>query len=145
MNRVFISIGSNTGDKSLNCRRAFELLSGNPAITIVKLSSFYETQPWGYKDQPSFVNAAVEITTALSPVELLAHLKSIESGMGRTAAHRWGPRVIDLDIIFYNGFVTETSALTIPHPHAHERAFVLIPLKVIIPEFVLRVLKKTVA
>lgn len=142
--RAFISIGSNTGDKPLNCRKAFELLSGNPAIAVVKKSSFYETQAWGYKDQPSFVNAAAEIATSLTPDELLAHLKSVESAMGRTETFRWGPRVIDLDIIFYDGLVMDTAALTIPHPEAHERAFVLIPLAEIAPEFVHPVLKKTI-
>ncbi len=143
--RAFISIGSNTGDKPLNCRKAVELLSGIPATAVVKKSSFYETQAWGYKDQPSFVNAVAEIATDLSPDELLEQLKSIESAMGRVKTLLWGPRVIDLDIIFHDGLVMETGALTIPHPLAHERAFVLVPLSEIAPDFVHPVLKKTVS
>jgi len=143
--RVFISVGSNTGDKPLNCRKAFERLLSNPAIAVVKKSPFYETLPWGYKDQPSFVNAVVEIATNLTPDELLEHLKTIESDMGRVETIRWGPRAIDLDIIFYDGLVMETAALTIPHPRAHERTFVLIPLAEIAPEFIHPVLKKTVS
>ncbi|MBI5969554.1 MAG: 2-amino-4-hydroxy-6-hydroxymethyldihydropteridine diphosphokinase [Deltaproteobacteria bacterium] len=142
---AFISIGSNTGDKSFNCRKAIERLSENPAIAVVKKSSFYDTPPWGYKDQPSFVNAAIEITTSLSPGELLENLKTIESGMGRVETLRWGPRVVDLDLIFYNGLIMESETLTLPHPLAHERAFVLAPLLEIAPEFVHPVLKKTVS
>lgn len=142
---VFISIGSNLEDSLSNCKRAVELLA--ESVLVKSVSSFYETAPWGVTDQPDFVNLAVEIETELTPLRLLAVLKSIESRMGRPEAvseERWGPRVIDLDIIFFGDFVIDTGDIIIPHPLMSERAFVLVPLMEIAPDVVHPVLKKSV-
>ncbi len=144
--RVFISIGSNLGDSLLNCKMAARLLQER--VRVKSSSSFYDTLPWGVTDQPKFVNLAIEIETELKPLELLTFLKSIESRMGRLESEedpRWGPRVIDLDIIFYGDQILDCVELTIPHPLMSDRAFVLVPLSEIIPGFVHPVLKKSVA
>ena len=112
---------------------------------IVAVSSFYETAPWGVEEQPPFLNLAVEVVTGLEPRELLKLLKQIEGELGRIEAGRWGPRLIDLDIIYYGGRVIKEDGLTIPHPRLHERGFVLAPLSEIAPDFVDPVSKKTAA
>ena len=104
----------------------------------------YETEPWGVKDQPRFVNMAIEGETALTPARLLEVLKMIEDEVGRVETYRWGPRVIDLDILLYDDLVMSTPELTIPHPRMHEREFVLRPLAEIAPDKTHPVLKKTV-
>lgn len=148
---VYISIGSNLGDRAANCKKAFELLS--EIAEIKSTSSLYDTAPWGNVDQPPFINCAIEISTNLSPVELLAGLKEIESRMGRggsTNAERWAPRVIDLDILFFGDMVMNQKGLkgqddlAIPHPLIQERAFVLVPLTEIAPDVLHPLLKKTV-
>lgn len=131
------------GDRVANCRKALARLAGG--VSLTKKSSFYETPPWGNVEQEKFINCAVEITTELSPRELLGLLKGIEADLGRTPSIQWGPRVIDLDIIFYNGRVINEGGLTIPHPRAHERAFVLVPLSEIAPDFIHPLLKKSVS
>lgn len=144
--RVFISIGSNVGDREENALKAVRLLGADAQkARVVRVSSLYETEPWGLIDQERFINAVVEISTALEPRAVLARLKSIESLMGRRKARRWGERIIDLDVIFYGNLVYNGVKLTIPHPLAHERAFVLVPLMEIAPEFIHPVLRKTVA
>ncbi|MEK6790549.1 MAG: 2-amino-4-hydroxy-6-hydroxymethyldihydropteridine diphosphokinase [Deltaproteobacteria bacterium] len=144
--RVFISIGSNVGDREGNSLKAVRLLGADAQkARVVKVSSLYETEPWGLIDQERFINAVVEISTALEPRAVLDHLKSIERFCGRREARRWGERIIDLDVIFYGNLVYNGDGLTIPHPLVHERAFVLVPLMEIAPEFVHPVLRKTVA
>lgn len=143
--RVFLSIGSNSGDRAANCKKALALLSGSPSVEVVAVSPFYETEPWGVREQARFVNAAVEIRTPLAPHELLALLRSIEAAVGREKTFRWGPRVIDLDIVFYGARVVDEHGLEIPHPRAQERAFVLVPLNDIAPDFTHPVLGKTVS
>lgn len=140
---VYIGIGSNLGDREENCLRAVKLLSEDGLI-IRKQSSLYETEPWGLKDQPGFINMAIEAETGLEPLKLLELLKNIEKQMGRNESVRWGPRVIDLDILFYNALVMDTPEFRIPHPLMHERDFVLRPLAEIAPEKEHPVLKKTV-
>ncbi|MBF0329090.1 MAG: 2-amino-4-hydroxy-6-hydroxymethyldihydropteridine diphosphokinase [Nitrospirae bacterium] len=127
-----IGIGSNMGDKKANCLNAIEALKTH-GVAIKKISSFYETEPWGIKDQPSFINAALEAETVLSPLELLETMKSIEAGLGRTETIKWGPRIIDLDLLFYDDLVLRTDILEIPHPHLYKRDFVLMPLNEIAP------------
>jgi len=141
--RVFISIGSNVGDGAANCRRAVRELEGSEDVDVVRVSSLYRTEPWGRTGQREFVNCAVEVATRLTPTGLLEFLKGMERAMGRTPAERWGPRVIDLDIVFYGTSVVSEAGLTIPHPHAHRRAFVLAPLAEIAPEFIHPVLGKS--
>ena len=134
MQRVFIGIGSNLGDTIGNCKIALDEI-GNFA-EIVRISSLYETEPVGNEDQPNFINSVVEINTDLSPHGLLTHLKSIEDKLGRVRGEKWGPRVIDLDIIFYDDLVIKDDDLIIPHPRAHLRRFVLEPICEIAPEFI---------
>lgn len=146
MERVFISIGSNLGDRVKNCRDAASALLTDPSTAVmVRGSSLYETEPWGDTGQGRFVNRVVEIETRLPPFELLDFLKSIESRMGRKAGERWGPRLIDLDILFYGDRVVDEEGLAIPHRHLAQRAFVLVPLAEIAPGFVHPVIKKSVA
>ncbi len=140
---MHIGIGSNLGDRQDNCLKALEMLKSQGLI-IKKISSFYETKPWGVKEQPIFINLAIEVETAFSPDELLCTLKNIENTMGRKQTIRWGPRVIDLDILFYGDEIIDTEELQIPHRHLHERDFVLIPLNEISPDKVHPILKKTV-
>jgi len=134
MHRVFIGIGSNLGDKIGNCRKALREIAG--FAEIVKISSLYETEPVGKEDQPNFINCVVEINTDLSPHELLTHLKSIEDKLARVRGEKWGPRTIDLDIIFYDDLVMKDDDLIIPHPRAHLRRFVLEPICEIAPDFI---------
>jgi len=134
MQRVFIAIGSNLGDKISNCRRAIDEIAG--FYEIVKVSSLYETEPVGNEDQPNFINSVAEIRTDISPHELLAHLNRIEEKLGRVRSEKWGPRTFDLDIIFYGDQIIKDDNLIIPHPRAHLRRFVLEPICEIAPEFI---------
>lgn len=141
---IYLGIGSNLGDKSTNCRQSVGLLRSK-GILVTKESAPYETEPWGLKDQPGFINMAVEAKTDLQPLELLGALKEIEREMGREAGVRWGPRVIDLDILLYEDMVLSTEALTIPHPHLHEREFALEPLAEIAPTVMHPLMSKNIA
>ena len=134
MNKVFIGIGSNLGDRISYCKKAIDEISGFAKIT--QASSLYETDPIGKEDQPNFINCIVEISTDLSPQNLLKDLNSVEEKLGRVRHEKWGPRTIDLDIIFYNELVINDENLEIPHPRAHQRRFVLEPLSEIAPEFI---------
>jgi 2-amino-4-hydroxy-6-hydroxymethyldihydropteridine diphosphokinase len=142
MNRVFIGIGSNLGDKIDNCRKAINEITA--FAEIVNVSSLYETEPVGNEDQPNFINCAVEIKTDLSPHELLSHLNSVEDKLGRVRGEKWGPRVIDLDIIFYDDLVMKDDDLIIPHPRAHLRRFVLEPICEIARDFIHPELKTSI-
>lgn len=142
--RVFISIGSNLGERAVNCRKAIDLLGQTPAvIRIAAISSIYETEPWGVVEQCPFLNLVVEVVTGLEPEGLLKRLKQIEEELGRTDSGRWGPRPIDLDIIYYGNMVIDEAGLTIPHPRLYERGFVLVPLVELAPDFVDPVYNKT--
>jgi len=134
MPRAFISLGSNLGDRVLNCKKALGEISRFAEIRGV--SSVYETEPVGYEDQPYFINCAAEIETALPPLELLDRLHEVEKGLGRVRGEAWGPRIIDIDIIFYDDLIIDTEELTIPHVSAHARRFVLEPICEINPMFV---------
>jgi len=140
---AFIGIGSNLGNKRENCERAISLIIDH-GIHVINRSSMIETEPWGVKDQPEFINMAIEIKTNLSPEELLSTLKDIESEMGRKEGIRWGPRIIDLDILFYNDVVMKTPELEIPHRGTYDREYVLRPLSEIASDLVHPVLKKTI-
>ncbi|MFH0964354.1 MAG: 2-amino-4-hydroxy-6-hydroxymethyldihydropteridine diphosphokinase [Planctomycetota bacterium] len=132
--RAFLSIGSNLADRKANLERAVALLKAHPAIRVLRVSSFHETKPWGVTDQPDFLNAAVEIETTLDPHELLDALQATEKNMGRRPAERWGPRLIDLDILLFGDAVIESDRLTVPHPRLDARAFALAPLAEIAPQ-----------
>ncbi len=140
---VYLGIGSNLGIREDNCLKAISLLQDN-GLKITKRSTMHETTPWGVKDQPKFINMAVECHTDISPLELLSLVKKIERDMGRQPEMKWGPRIIDIDILLYgNERVSETD-LTIPHPLIHEREFVLRPLSEIAPDMMHPVLGKTI-
>jgi 2-amino-4-hydroxy-6-hydroxymethyldihydropteridine diphosphokinase len=143
MPTVYIGIGSNLGSREQNCLKAIALLTENN-ITVTKQSSMHETEPWGVKDQPGFINMAVEAETDFTPERLLEILKDIEKEIGRKETHRWGPRTIDLDILLYNDLVINTPGLTIPHNLMHEREFVLRPLSEIAPDKVHPVMGKPI-
>ncbi len=140
---VYIGLGSNMGDRIATCRRALELLGRTGRV--VASSSFYCTEPVGYENQEDFVNAVAEIETDLTPEDLLTACRSIEDELGRRRLTRWGPRTIDLDILFYGNAVVNTPDLVIPHPQLPLRGFVLVPLCEIAPRVVHPVLDKTVA
>lgn len=141
--RVFIALGSNLGDRSRNLQDAIECLS--PKVQVTDQSPIYETEPWGYTDQPQFLNQVIAGRTSLPPDELFDYLKTIEIKLGRKPAVRFGPRLIDLDLLFYNALIYNSAELTIPHPRLQERAFVLVPLADIAPDIIHPVQKKTVS
>ncbi len=124
--RVFLGLGSNVGDRIENILRALEELSR--LGELVKVSTVYESEPWGVKEQPTFLNCAVEMKTSLSPEELLSRIKDIERRLGRVERFHWGPREIDIDIILYDELVIESDKLKVPHPFIEKRDFVLVPL-----------------
>jgi 2-amino-4-hydroxy-6-hydroxymethyldihydropteridine diphosphokinase len=140
---AYISIGSNLGNRQKNCLRAIEFLEKR-GIIVKKKSSMYETKPWGVKDQPQFINMALEVETELEPHELLRTLKDIEKEVGRGATFKWGPRIIDLDILLFNDLFLREDNLQIPHPLMHERDFVLKPLCEIAPERIHPLLKVSI-
>jgi 2-amino-4-hydroxy-6-hydroxymethyldihydropteridine diphosphokinase len=142
MSTVFLSLGTNLGDRMSHLNAALDTLP--PDVQITKKSPVYETPPWGYEDQGPFLNMVVEGQTELEPVALLARLKQMETDLGRRPSFRWGPRIVDMDILFYDEMVLETPELTIPHPRLQERSFVLVPLADIAPDWKHPVLNKTV-
>lgn len=133
--RVAFSLGSNIGDKRANLRAALARLGFAANIDIEAVSHFYRTAPWGKEDQDWFLNACAIGWTSLSPRELLRLCKAIEIQMGRVPDIRWGPRVIDIDILFFGNREISTRELTLPHPEMFNRAFVLVPLAEIAPEY----------
>ncbi len=140
---AYIGIGSNLGRRRENCKRAVALLSEN-GIRVRRLSSMIETEPWGLREQPKFINMAVEIETEATPRELLRLLKNIEAAIGRQPSVRMGPRLIDLDILMYDDLCVRTPDLEIPHPGIKHRDFVLRPLAEIAPDTIHPVYKKTI-
>ncbi len=133
MSTVYIGIGSNLGNREENCRNAIKLIIEN-GIKVTKLSSKLETDPWGVVDQPKFINMAIKAETDQEPSDLLQVLKNVETELGRQSEIRWGPRIIDLDILLYNDQIIRTTGLEIPHPGMQDRDFVLKPLAEIAPD-----------
>jgi len=128
-----IGIGANLGNAVHTVQIALGEL--NRFGTVVRTSSLYDTKPWGVKNQPDFINAAALLETTLTARELLAELKMLEAELGREQTYRWGPRVVDFDILTYDGCTIDEQDLIVPHPRMHERAFVLVPLAEIDPSF----------
>jgi 2-amino-4-hydroxy-6-hydroxymethyldihydropteridine diphosphokinase len=136
MHEVFFSIGSNLGCREQNLGQVIDCFNTDLKILVKGVSSVYETSPVGKTDQPDFLNAVISGLTRLTPPELLDYVKDIEKIMGREETERWGPRIIDIDILLYEGVVMQTEKLTVPHAEMKNRAFVLIPLAEIAPGLV---------
>ena len=130
---AYIGLGSNLGDRIANIRHALDEVRDCPGVSVTAVSSFCESEPVDFVDQPDFVNAVAELRADISARELLRTLLKIENKMGRDRPMRFGPRVIDLDILLYNSCIINESGLVVPHPRMHERSFVLLPLEEIAP------------
>jgi len=141
---AYIALGSNMGDRKEYLDRALNMLAETPGVEVVSVSSYLETEPVGYVDQPAFLNAAASVDTTLSAHDLLSVCLGIEDALGRVRGVRWGPRTIDLDVLMYGDEVIDTPELVVPHPLMHERRFVLEPLCEIAPEAVHPVLSRSV-
>ena len=129
-----LALGSNIGDKEANLNDAIAAIGDITETRVTRVSQYYQTAPWGDLDQDWFLNACAKVETELPPLPLLSALKDIESSLGRTKTRRWGPRVIDIDILTYDTVAMAEDTLTIPHPRMTERAFVLVPLAEIWPD-----------
>lgn len=130
---ALIGLGSNIGDKAGNISKALELLQDSNEIKVERISRFYKSSPWGVHEQDWFVNAVAAITTKLDALTLLQRCLGVETRMGRVREMKWGPRVIDLDLLTYRDQTIETEILKLPHPHIEKRSFVLVPLLEIAP------------
>jgi dihydropteroate synthase len=135
--RIVLALGGNVGDKAATLRKALSALGAERGIALTAVSSLYRTAPWGKTDQDWFVNACALGLTSLTPEALLERIKALEVELGRTPTERWGPRVIDIDLIAYDGLSSKTERLTLPHPELFNRAFVLVPLAEIAPGLVI--------
>lgn len=140
---VYLALGSNLGSRLANLKNAVSNLT--PQMNVRKKSPVYETPPWGFKEQSAFLNQVVMAETYLEPEALLGHLKRLEIALGREPSFQNGPRLIDIDILFYDDVIIDSPPLVIPHPRLHQRAFVLVPLNDIAPDLVHPVLGKPVS
>ena len=142
MSSAYIALGSNLGDRAAHLRAALDRLGA--LGTVEAVSPFFDTEPVGYTAQPRLLNAAAHLRTDLAPDELMNELLVIEAALGRVRLERWGPRIIDLDLLLYDDLAINTPNLTVPHPRLHERRFVLDPLAAIAPGLIHPVLQKTI-
>jgi len=143
MHTIYLGLGTNLGDRLRNLQKAIGSLSRVMSVTAV--SPIYQSDPWGVTDQPPFLNMCLSATTPLNPKTLLHFLKNLETELGRQKTIKWGPRLIDIDILLYDDKIIDTNHLTIPHPHMTERAFVLVPLADIAPDLIHPIHNKTIA
>lgn len=134
---IILGLGTNVGERELNLSRALQMMDSRYGINIKAVSSIYETAPYGVTDQADFLNMTVLVETGLKPLELLQACLSVEREMGRVRTRRWGPRIIDIDLLLYDDIKLSTAELTLPHPGIMQRGFVIIPLKDIAPDFFL--------
>lgn len=137
MYKAYVALGSNLSSPDLQVKKAFLALAALPETEVIQQSSLYRTAPVGYDNQPDFINAAAEICTHLTPETLLKSLLAIEQDFGRERPFANAPRILDLDLLIYEDVALATKFLTLPHPHIHERGFVLLPLAEIAPNLVL--------
>jgi 2-amino-4-hydroxy-6-hydroxymethyldihydropteridine diphosphokinase len=135
---AFLGLGSNLGDRHWHLAEAVHRLHSPAEVSVVAASSVYETAPVGYTNQPHFLNAVIQLATAVGPEELLRRCLAVEQALGRVRRDRWGPRTIDIDVLWYDSVTRDDATLTLPHPRMHERAFVLIPLAEVAPNLMLR-------
>ncbi|MBL8061999.1 MAG: 2-amino-4-hydroxy-6-hydroxymethyldihydropteridine diphosphokinase [Anaerolineales bacterium] len=140
---VYLALGSNLGNRLANLKNAISNLT--PQMDVEEKSPVYETPPWGHDDQPAFLNQVVKVETYMQPEALLGHLKRLEVVLGRKPTFQNGPRVIDLDILFYDDLVLDSPPLVVPHPRLHQRAFVLVPLNDIASDLVHPVLNRPIS
>ena len=138
---IYLALGSNMDNRPANLKAAIDILT--PQIAVKKKSAVYETPPWGFADQPVFLNQVLKAETYLQPEPLLHHLKRLEVVLGRVPSFDNGPRSIDIDILFFDDLITDSPVLKLPHPRLHERAFVLVPLIEIAPDLRHPVLNKS--
>ena len=142
---AYLGLGTNMGDREENLRAALRLLSAGAGIRLLRWSQVYETEPWGVTDQPKFLNLAVAAATTLGPEALLTLCQDVENRLGRLPGPRWGPRLIDVDILLYGNDMVELPHLQIPHPRLHLRAFALMPLEEVAGEVIHPSLRKSVS
>ncbi len=142
--KIVLGFGSNKGSRLLNLRNAVKQIALNKNFDMLALSSVYETEPWGYKNQGNFLNCTGVFLCRLKPAELLKFLKSTEANLGRTGRGKWQAREIDVDVLYYANYIIEKKGLTIPHPQINKRNFVLAPLVELLPGFIDPVHKKSV-
>jgi 2-amino-4-hydroxy-6-hydroxymethyldihydropteridine diphosphokinase len=138
MKTAFLGLGSNLGDRRGHLIEALRGLAADPAITVVRRSSVYESKPVGVIEQPDFLNMVVEIGTTHPPLSLLVACLDLEARLGRERREHWGPRIIDLDVLTYDQLLWNVDRLVLPHPRMHERSFVLTPLAEIAPELLVK-------
>jgi len=144
MNQTYLLIGGNLGNRQKNLEKAGQLIAAK-AGQVGKSSSLYETEAWGIRDQPAFLNQVIFLFTKLDPRQLLSTILDIEHQMGRERTQKFGPRAIDIDILFYNQAIIDEPGLTIPHPQLHLRKFTLEPLHEIAPSYIHPVLNKSIS
>ncbi|MCF7858199.1 MAG: 2-amino-4-hydroxy-6-hydroxymethyldihydropteridine diphosphokinase [Candidatus Cloacimonetes bacterium] len=140
----YLGIGSNLGKKAVNIRKAIDLISKLPKLKVIRTSTIITTKPFGKINQPDFKNCVLELKTEVSPTSLLKRCLEIEEQLGRIRKEKWGPRIIDIDILLYNDEVIKTKSLILPHPGLHKREFVLISLNELCPDLIHPILKKSI-
>lgn len=134
----YIGIGANLGNREDNINKAIDYIRASDRFQIINVSSLYETMPWGNTNQPAFLNGAITVRTSAPPLELLHFCQSVENDLGRVRHEHWGPRTIDLDLLYIDGIEINTSELMLPHPYMLERSFVLVPLMEIAPDLMVK-------